>query len=384
MDALTGQVQAIMERLGRTFLLAAYLPAALFLVAQLLFVLPGAPIPLLPQGKPTTAATSAVGEAGAAAQVPDSQSDGVEANNGESPSWVSTIASLIANLLLPVLLGILLLALNAVIIRFFEGAFRWEQWLLSPLTKRQKEKARSLYGKLVGLKGYYTSTLQELLVLPPGQKRESAEQRRVSLTLEIQKEHDRIDKEAPLQTLPRRAEMVLPTSLGNAFAVLEEYSYERYGMDAMIFWPRLRPLVEEPFETQLVNTKVVLDMVLNVALLAGIFGVECLVLALLHHVWLPIVAGVIAITIGYAAYQGGVQAVLSLQGLVAQCFDFYRKPLLKKFDLIPPDDLEAEQAIWLQLGQFLRRGEGFYYPHQFANKGSRLSNAEDTEKGTGG
>jgi hypothetical protein len=77
-----------------------------------------------------------------------------------------------------------------------------------------------------------------------------------------------------------RPEKVTPTALGNAWSLLEEYPYDRYGMDAMIFWPRLRGEVDATFDKRLTNQKILIDFLLNTSFLMLILGVEILVTGL--------------------------------------------------------------------------------------------------------
>jgi hypothetical protein len=268
-----------------------------------------------------------------------------------------------------------------VVIRLFEGSYGWERRLLGLWMRRNRQRAQQLYGTLVQLKQDYTAHLAEMAFPPPESDPNQAAQAAASLALEIQKEHDRLDQEAPVQSLPRREALVKPTALGNAFVVLEEYPYERYGMDAMVYWPRLRPLVETEYGSQLTGYKMLLDMLLNIASLAIVFGLICLALALQAWAWLPLLATAIAWAIAYASYQGGVQIVLSMKEVIALCFDYYRHRLLKEFGLSVPADMQSEQLLWLQLGQFLRRGEGFYHPRWQA---AGVSAAGCTVPGCGG
>ncbi|MFQ6101166.1 MAG: hypothetical protein ACE5OS_08020 [Anaerolineae bacterium] len=342
METLTGKLSDVLEKLGQSFLIAAYLPAALFILAHQLFLFPRwlrASISLF------------------RTPVPE---EGVEA----AWQWTYLVDQSLTTLLLPLLLGVLMMGLNTVLIRLYEGAFGWQRrFLLWPWQQRNVRRAEALYGNLVKLKEAYTHTLAELSALPEGVDRGSLEQKRASLALEVQRVHEEISRQAPRQYLPRRPGMVRPTALGNAFAIIEEYPYDRYGMDGVLFWPRLRPLVDEEYGTALVNAKMILDLLLNLSLLAGVFGIEVLVIGVHGGVdWGLIGAGIGAAVLAWICYRGAVSAVYSLGDTITLCFDFFRGRLLEKYGLAQPDDLEAEQATWLRLGQFLRRGEGFYFP----------------------
>ncbi len=351
METLTGKLGDVLEKLGQSFLVAGYLPAALFVLAHQLFLFPrwmGTSISLFQTPAPEEGAEAAW-------------------------QWTYLVDQSLTTLLLPLLLGILLMALNTVIIRLYEGAFGWQRrFLLWPWQQRNVRQAEALYGNLVKLKEAYTHTLAE------GANREQLEQKRASLALGIQQAHEEIGSQSPRQRLPRRPEMVRPTALGNGFAVTEEYSYERYGMDAMLFWPRLRQVVDEEYATALVNSKMTLDLLLNLSLLAAIFGVEALVIGVLGTVdWGLVGAGIGAVALAWVCYQSAVSTVYSLGDTIALCFDFFRGRLLEKYGLAQPDNLEAEQTMWLRLGQFLRRGEGFYFPAGASRSGAEKEDSTD-------
>lgn len=338
---LSEQLSGIADRLGKTFMIAGYLPALLFVIAHQLLLFPRWQI-----------------EGGLLLQTPAPEEGAAAAWR-----WTYFIDQTLTILLLPLLLGVLLMSLNTLIIKLFEGEFRWQQkLLLRPWQQSALRRQQALFGNLAALKEAYTQVLADLAGLPPGADDTELQQKRISLALALQERHNQA---GPLPVrLPRRPARVRPTRLGNGFAAMEEYPYERYGMDAVIFWPRLRPLLDESYAAMLVNRKMILDLLLNMALLAWIFALELGLQAVIERPWnrgLVIVAGA-GLLFGYFAYQGAVQTAYSLGDLVSLCFDFFRGRLAKQFNLELPPQIEAEQVRWLRLGRFLRFGEGFYYP----------------------
>ncbi len=343
MDTLTDKLGDILAQLGRAFLIASYLPSALFVLAHQLFFFPrwlDHSITLLQTDSLSSASTNS--------------------------DWIYLIDKGITMLLLPLLIGILLISLNTTVIKLYEGAYSWQrQFLLRPWQRRNQRRAKELYGNLVTFKKAYTQILADLTYLPAEANRLQLEQDRGSIELKLQEEHDKIETQSPVQRLPRRTSIVKPTSLGNAFAVTEEYSYERYGMDGMLFWPRLRPLLGESHVTTLINTKMALDLLLNFSLLALAFGLEAILVGVWSTAdWSLIGAGFGMWILAYVCYKGAVSTVYSLGDTIALCFDLYRSELWEQFGFPPPKTLNEEQTTWLQLGQFLRRGEAFYFPEK--------------------
>ncbi|MFZ1709040.1 MAG: hypothetical protein WAW20_10685, partial [Anaerolineae bacterium] len=45
---------------------------------------------------------------------------------------------------------------------------------------------------------------------------------------------------------PRNEALLRPTQLGNTFTAAEEYPYQVYNLDAILWWPRLTPLLPDP------------------------------------------------------------------------------------------------------------------------------------------
>lgn len=343
MENLTTQLNALQEKLGRSFLVAGYIPGLLFVLAhQIVF---------FPRWQTTTTLLL--------------QAPAPEENLEAVWRWTYLIDQTITLLLVPLLLGMILMAFNTMIIKAYEGEFAWQKRFLLRFWQRRNERQNQhVYGDLPVLKEEYTRVLAELAQLPVEADRQALEQQRISLALELQAQHDKVPSSG--EWLPRRAERIKPTALGNVFASMEEYPYERYGMDGVLYWPRLRPLLEEDYSNLLVNTKMILDLFLNLSLLAFVFGAESAYMLLTGGKagWGLLWIGLGALCAGYVFYRGAVQTARSLGATVALCFDYFRVRILDKFGLARPDDLETEQTVWLQLGQFLRRGEGFYYPSQ--------------------
>jgi hypothetical protein len=360
MNTLSDQVKGIMEQLGKAFLISGYLPAAIFLLVHQLVLFPrwtGHSLNLFGAG------ASPAGEATGALE-------GLSGVLSDALNW----------LLLPLLLGMLLLALNTFIINLFEGKYPWQRaTYLEDAWKRNQKRCQELYGDLLTLKQRYSQALLEVETgEPESDEWRQAKFRVKQLPLEIQQLHHEIQAREPVQVLPLRPELVAPTALGNAWAMLEEYPYDRYGMDGMIFWPRLRGEVDESFDKRLTNQKTLVDFLLNVSFLMSILGVELLITGIVSLFarggveWRWVVISLVGMLIGwgiaYAAYQAAVSNTRTLGVLTNMCWDFGRDKLAARYGLTRPDTLLAERKMWLRLGNFLRTGEGFYFPSEYEGR----------------
>ncbi|MEV4976551.1 hypothetical protein [Streptomyces scopuliridis] len=123
---------------------------------------------------------------------------------------------------------------------------------------------------------------------------------------------------------------VLPTRLGNVLRGAEDYPRTRYGIDAVLVWPRLFPLLPAPFTATFASSRARLDAALAAAALSLVFAVAAPVcaVALGGAPWLAavsLVAGAVGALTGYRAAL--TTAVVHGQQ-IRVAFDLYRGLLL--------------------------------------------------------
>jgi hypothetical protein len=156
---------------------------------------------------------------------------------------------------------------------------------------------------------------------------------------------------------PVRTADVLPTRLGNTLRAAEDYAGddERYGMDAVFYWPRLYLLLPADTRTLVEDYRSGLDRMVLVASLALVFPFAGLiVLAVAHTSWLAWgVSAAVALLIVWAAYEAAVSAAVAYGDVVRACFDLYRRTLLQQYGLVLPASLEDERTLWGTLKQQL-------------------------------
>ena len=281
----------------------------------------------------------------------------------------------LAQILLPaVLVGMLFLALNPTLIRACEGDGPLMRRLLSRFRRANQQRYDRLAGRTLELERMRATVIARLesdgaagLVL-----RRQAD----SIARELDAAYGQAD------ALPRQRERVKPTRMGNAYAVLEDYPFERYGMDPMVWWPRLIGVVPPDYRQAigeqkttcdfLLHTAVVFALVAAEALIVGILGVTDLV-ARIDLVWPALVFVLPALLLAYGLYRLSVRETLALGQLIDGAFDLYRLDLLKQLGIVSAPELQpepstveapgqrvaaaagAERDIWLALGVFIRR-----------------------------
>jgi hypothetical protein len=255
----------------------------------------------------------------------------------------------LATVILPLFLGMLLLAFNTLIIKFFEGAGKWQQrTIFRPWMLANQARSKQRYGKLVMLRQEYYKQLARTAApatapaTAPAAEAERADalNKITGLRLQIQQEYDRLEQIEAMPSQPYRLDRVKPTALGNTFALMEEYPYDRYGIDSVAIWPRLQPLLPDAVKSNIANQKLA-----RVPMQFALIG-----------------AGAGSFLVAWLLYRAAVSATATMGLFVTGAFDFYRGLVLEKFGLAQPESVEDEQFVWLKLEAFLRRGEGFKLP----------------------
>lgn len=250
---------------------------------------------------------------------------------------------IIAYSIVAAVLGLLLMALNTPIIRLFE-------WGLLPRWTRgiNLKKHERLYSALNQRRRDY-------------QEATDAATRDLAAA-KLDGLHQKIERNAPVQRLPYSREHVMPTDLGNVFAVAEEYPYYRYGMDAMTYWARLVAVIPTEYGDRLAEQKTTLDFLLNLSLLCFLFAVGSTATGLWFLSIREIVYGVIAALSGYVLYRLAVSTTAILGQTIKASFDLFRGDLLIHYGRSMPATIGEERRMWIDLASFLERGEDFYYP----------------------
>lgn len=391
MKVLSTTLADSMQMLGQSFLLAFYLPALLFLLLHAYVLLP---IWHPTQAEPTEDTSSAALEKcktdlGTGTNEPkDLLATALKTwlcakiadQADESPAtWFEGLSDEVTFLLAAFFVGLILLRLNGYLIQGFEGKYRvLKEYLLYPLTERNRKQSKALYGELIKRRKKYDEYMKLYYNSKSDQEKLEYGQTLVSLSGSIRELHNKIEDRTPVQILPYESKRICPTRFGNYYALAEEYSDLRYRADAVLFWTRLSELMQDeaPEHSQrLMQQKTTLDFTLNLTFLCVLLVIEgCSTLLGLYFYdqpvnwWVhwPLFALVgIAIPLTVLLYYSSVGAVYVLGELIKNSFDDYRHLILTSFGLKLPDTLREEQIIWIRLAAFIRRGDEFYFPTEF-------------------
>lgn len=207
--------------------------------------------------------------------------------------------------------------------------------------------------------------------------------------------------------LPLHRDDILPTQLGNIIKAAEQYSQERYNLDAVLIWSRLQTFLPESFARILQSAKTSLDLMVTLSAYCLIFGIPLStwlslhadswflsvvplgfsVLAFLMQQWwigvvaiiasgfgevlsrwpqaqlLPLIRLQVLLTLVSAilwvsrlSYQNALQAALTYGEQLKTAFDLYRWKALEALNIKLPANLTEERMLWDEVCKMLYRG----------------------------
>jgi hypothetical protein len=146
---------------------------------------------------------------------------------------------------------------------------------------------------------------------------------------------------------PVKAKDLLPTRLGNILRAREQSPERKYGLDAIICWPRLWPLLPENVRSDLSGARLNLDRL-----------VEFWFWGLLFLLWTFLIpwAVVISLLWMFIAYSMACQSALSYGDLLESAFDLHRFLLYDALGWARPENTQVEKTMGCELNEFLWRG----------------------------
>lgn len=169
--------------------------------------------------------------------------------------------------------------------------------------------------------------------------------------------HNPSDYRTLFYNFPRNGDLLRPTRLGNALTAAEEYPYQMYELDGVLWWPRLAPLLPDSFSEQVDAALTPMLTFLNLSALLTVLGAGGGgVLALTDRQWwLFTVVFVGGLGLASACYRAAVSQAMSYGNLLRVAFDLYRHDILKQMHLPIPDNLRDERILWDALNQWIYR-----------------------------
>jgi len=154
-----------------------------------------------------------------------------------------------------------------------------------------------------------------------------------------------VDKE--LRSLPSNSSDRMPTRFGNLLRAAERRPLEKYGLDAVICWPRLWLLLPDGAKNELVQARSSVNE-----------GVDVWFWSLLFMVWTVWTwwACIISLAGLFLAYRWIVRAAEVFGDLLESTFDVHRAALYSALRWPPPANASEERAAGEKVTQYLWRG----------------------------
>lgn len=243
--------------------------------------------------------------------------------------------------------------ITAPIVRLYEGY--WGEGKLKRLAIAAAQKKKNKQARIARRKELNT----EYESLIAQRKTPVDEQRKASIDkriLEIDRQKRLEEKNAKddcYYTYPLADNLLKPTQLGNILAAAEEYSYQVYRLDAVIWWPRLSALLPEAFRTQV---DVALTPMLAVLNLSMIFSFSALIegglLLFQHKELLSVLIFLIGLALARLCYLSSINQAAVYGRFVRVAFDLYRHEILKQMHIPVPDNPVEERILWELLTQW--------------------------------
>jgi hypothetical protein len=151
---------------------------------------------------------------------------------------------------------------------------------------------------------------------------------------------------------PTEEHDVLSTELGNVIAAWEHYPFRRYGIDAIVLWPRLAPLLSKPVAEAIGMAKARFDFFLNVLILFPVWGLlRSTILAQTGETWRRAIWLLAGIGAAVLAWRMCIATATEWGNTVKAAFDLHRLDVLKQMGVsIPASWPETnERDIWREV-----------------------------------
>jgi hypothetical protein len=329
-------MDVVLGKMGRNFLVAAFVPSLAFASLSLFIFGPIIPDAIITQ-------------------------------------LVNTIAPLdypiLLLLMITIVIGFTLYSLNTAIYKVMEGYFLFERF--PSISNYQKKKIRRVYAKIIVLERLHEKLFEQ----------EAHPQLIEKVQAQIYQLSANYQRNFPLDY-----NFTMPTRFGNAFRALEAYPRQRYKMDAVLLWPRLIHVIPNEYYVKLDESNNRLMFLVNCAVLS--LGMAILsTFAVIYQLLMLRLAGMgktyllyfipvipedaikyeqnayiylfnIAIMMLLFAifYRAAIPIVVQYGDLVKSAFDLFRFPLINALRLKQPKDYDEETDGWENISLFIGHG----------------------------
>ncbi|MCX5317978.1 hypothetical protein [Streptomyces sp. NBC_00154] len=134
-----------------------------------------------------------------------------------------------------------------------------------------------------------------------------------------------------------------PTALGNSLAAMEYYAGFSHGLDVVVTWPRLYPLIEGASKEAVDTHRDALDAACRFSVTAAVTAMTAVGLLWQSGWWLLL--PLIPAALSRLSYRGAVQAAMAYGASIDAAIDTYRFALYDKLCLPRPKTPHEERAL---------------------------------------
>lgn len=248
-----------------------------------------------------------------------------------------------------VLISLVFQPLQLELVRLLEGYWDWG-WLERSIGDRRREKYQSHWEQL-------TKDTQ-VDHYPPSEE----EMARVSAAQWRQR-----------QLYPEPAR-ILPTRLGNVLRAAEDRAGQRYGLETVIVWPRLYPLIPMGLSRILAEERNQLDVSARLCAVLLLTSTVYLAVILFEPFgwpgrWLWLWVPMTTFTLAWFSYRGAISAATAYGVSIETAFDHHRFDLLAALHRPLPSTHQQELAHNEELSRFFMQGLLMLTPYEHRRKG---------------
>jgi hypothetical protein len=232
------------------------------------------------------------------------------------------------------LVAVLLQPLQLPIVRVLEGSF--PKWLGSGIGRRwQLGRKHGLEGRLIAKIGEAAGKAAD--------ERAAVVQEAGALSARLRSRFPMLDP------------LVRATGLGNALAAMEDSAGTPYGLDAVVTWPRLYPLLGDKVRAVVDDLRDGMDAAARLSATGAVTAVVAAGLLAWHSGLFTLLA-LVPLTIAVIGYLGAVHAAMAYGEAVQVAFDLHRFDLLAALHVEIPAGPGKELSWNTALSDFLRQG----------------------------
>jgi uncharacterized repeat protein (TIGR01451 family) len=304
---VTKILSTISGQFTKTLIFGAFFPAAVFVILNIILILP-----LLPSGLSP-----------------------IERLADFDEQWQAAIALFVA-----IVVSGILYNLNIPLIRLYEGYLFEDSWLGRRMRRKQAKKLAQVDEEIRPLREKY--------------ERMSSDDD----GYEVARKLTLLWSERQVQ-FPPGEEFVTPTELGNVIAAFEHYARQQYGIDSIALWPRLVAKIDATYAGVIDDAKTSFDFFINSSFLSTVLALEYLYSGLYFRTHFSSVSGifgflgVIAVLAGlsWLFYRFSIDSAIGWGDHVKAAFDLYRWDLLAKLGYETALTNAEEFDLWQQISQ---------------------------------